>query len=471
MGVIKALLGSAGGVMADQWKEYFMCEALSTDVLVAKGKKKVTGRSSNTKGDENVITNGSVFSVAIGQCAIVLDQGLVTAICADPGEYTYDTSSEPSIFCDSLGKGIIDTFKNIGRRFTFGGVAAKDQRIYYINTKEILNNPYGTQNPVPFRLVDNNIGLDVDITVRCNGAYSYRIADPLLFFSTYSGNVANELRRDDIAAQLKTELLTALQPAFFDISQKGIRYNQLPGCTMELTDALRKALADKWLQKKGIELIEITVNSATIPKEDEDMIKQLQKTAVMRNAGMAAATLTEAQAQAMKDAANNKNGAMMGFMGMNMAQQAGGIDAQSLFNMNAQQQAQQQAQAMAQQQAAANLNAWTCSCGTSNTGKFCTECAKPKPAPAGQWTCSCGATNTGKFCTECAKPKPNADGWTCSCGAVNTGKFCTECAKPRPAGAPIYKCDKCGWTPEDPKNPPKFCPECGDSFDENDIQK
>ena len=471
MGVIKALLGSAGGVIADQWKEYFMCEALSTDVLVAKGKKKVTGRSSNTKGDENVITNGSVFSVAIGQCAIVLDQGLVTAICADPGEYTYDTSSEPSIFCDSLGKGIIDTFKNIGRRFTFGGVAAKDQRIYYINTKEILNNPYGTQNPVPFRLVDNNIGLDVDITVRCNGAYSYRIADPLLFFSTYSGNVANELRRDDIAAQLKTELLTALQPAFFDISQKGIRYNQLPGCTMELTDALRKALADKWLQKKGIELIEITVNSATIPKEDEDMIKQLQKTAVMRNAGMAAATLTEAQAQAMKDAANNKNGAMMGFMGMNMAQQAGGIDAQSLFNMNAQQQAQQQAQAMAQQQAAANLNAWTCSCGTSNTGKFCTECAKPKPAPAGQWTCSCGATNTGKFCTECAKPKPNADGWTCSCGAVNTGKFCTECAKPRPAGAPIYKCDKCGWTPEDPKNPPKFCPECGDSFDENDIQK
>ena len=471
MGVIKALLGSAGGVMADQWKEYFMCEALSTDVLVAKGKKKVTGRSSNTKGDENVITNGSVFSVAIGQCAIVLDQGLVTAICADPGEYTYDTSSEPSIFCDSLGKGIIDTFKNIGRRFTFGGVAAKDQRIYYINTKEILNNPYGTQNPVPFRLVDNNIGLDVDITVRCNGAYSYRIADPLLFFSTYSGNVANELRRDDIAAQLKTELLTALQPAFFDISQKGIRYNQLPGCTIELTDALRKALADKWLQKKGIELIEITVNSATIPKEDEDMIKQLQKTAVMRNAGMAAATLTEAQAQAMKDAANNKNGAMMGFMGMNMAQQAGGIDAQSLFNMNAQQQAQQQAQAMAQQQAAANLNAWTCSCGTSNTGKFCTECAKPKPAPAGQWTCSCGATNTGKFCTECAKPKPNADGWTCSCGAVNTGKFCTECAKPRPAGAPIYKCDKCGWTPEDPKNPPKFCPECGDSFDENDIQK
>ena len=471
MGVIKALLGSAGGVMADQWKEYFMCEALSTDVLVAKGKKKVTGRSSNTKGDENVITNGSVFSVAIGQCAIVLDQGLVTAICADPGEYTYDTSSEPSIFCDSLGKGIIDTFKNIGRRFTFGGVAAKDQRIYYINTKEILNNPYGTQNPVPFRLVDNNIGLDVDITVRCNGAYSYRIADPLLFFSTYSGNVANELRRDDIAAQLKTELLTALQPAFFDISQKGIRYNQLPGCTMELTDALRKALADKWLQKKGIELIEITVNSATIPKEDEDMIKQLQKTAVMRNAGMAAATLTEAQAQAMKDAANNKNGAMMGFMGMNMAQQAGGIDAQSLFNMNAQQQAQQQAQAMAQQQAAANLNAWTCLCGTSNTGKFCTECAKPKPAPAGQWTCSCGATNTGKFCTECAKPKPNADGWTCSCGAVNTGKFCTECAKPRPAGAPIYKCDKCGWTPEDPKNPPKFCPECGDSFDENDIQK
>ena len=465
MGVIKALLGAAGGVMADQWKEYFMCEALSSDTLIAKGKKKVTSRSSNTKGDDNVISNGSVFSVAVGQCAIILDQGLVTAICADPGEYTYDTSSEPSIFCDSLGKGIVDSFKNIDKRFTFGGVAAKDQRIYYINTKEILNNPYGTQNPVPFRLIDNNIGLDIDLTVRCNGIYSYKIVDPILFFSNYSGNIANELKRNDIAPQLKAELINALQPALSHISAKGIRYNQLPGCTLELTEALRKALAEKWQQAKGIELIEITINSATIPKEDEDMIKQLQKTAVMRNAGMAAATLTEAQAEAMKTAAGNKNGAMMGFMGMNIAQQAGGIDAQSLFNMNAQQ------QSMAQQ-SAANINAWTCSCGTSNTGKFCTECAKPKPSTANQWTCPCGTVNTGKFCTECAKPKPNDadEGWTCSCGTINTGKFCKECAKPRPSGAPVYKCDKCGWIPEDPKNPPKFCPECADSFNENDIQ-
>ena len=210
----------------------------------------------------------------------------------------------------------------------------------------------------------------------------------------------------------------------------------------------------------------------TASKEDEDMIKQLQKTAVMRNAGMAAATLTEAQAEAMKTAAGNSGGSTIGFMGMNMAQNAGGIRTDELFRMDAQQRAQEQAVMQTQQQSQVNsANSWTCSCGAVNNGKFCTECAKPKPAPSGQWTCSCGTVNSGKFCTECAKPKPAPSGqWTCSCGTVNSGKFCTECAKPRPASAPVYKCDKCGWVPDDPKNPPKFCPECGDAFNENDIQ-
>ena len=309
--------------------------------------------------------------------------------------------------------------------------------------------------------MDKNIGLDVDITVRCNGVYSYKIADPLLFYTNVCGNVEDEYTRETIDGQLKTEFLNALQPAFAKISEMGIRYSALPGHTMELSDAMNEILTAKWSELRGLAIISVGINSITAPKEDEDMIKDLQRSAVMRDPSMAAATLVGAQAEAMKAAAANESGAMMGFMGMGMAQQAGGTNAQGLFNMGQQQQAQQ----------APAADGWTCACGVVNTGKFCAECAKPKPTPAGQWTCACGAANTSKFCSECAKPRPEeVSGWTCACGAVNKGKFCAECAKPKPAEALLYRCDKCGWEPEDPAQLPKFCPECGDIFDEKDVK-
>lgn len=438
MGLIKAAIGSVGGTLADQWKEFIYCDALPNDILVKKGRKKVSGRSSNTKGSDNVITNGSGIAVADGQCMIIVEKGKIVDICAEPGEFTYDTSSEPSLFCGSLGKGIKNTFKTIGKRFTYGGDTGTDQRVYYINTKELMDNKFGTPNPVPFRVVDANIGLDVDISVRCNGVYSYRIMDPLLFYTNVCGNVADEYVREDIDRQLKSEFLNALQPAFAEISSMGVRYSALPGHTMELCDAMNKALNAKWQGQRGIEIISIGINSVNAPKEDEDMIKELQKTAVFRNPNMAGAAMVGAQADAMRAAASNSGGAMAGFMGMNMAQAAGGLNAQNLFAMGAQQQPVQQAQ--------------------------------PVPAANG-WKCSCGAVNTAKFCSECGKPKPtDANGWTCSCGALNKGKFCAECGKPKPVGQPLYKCDKCGWEPEDPKNPPKFCPECGDIFDDNDVK-
>ena len=465
MGLIKAVIGAAGGTLADTWKEYIVCDAMPSDVLVVKGQNKAGKRSSNTKGSDNIISNGSGIVVADGQCMIIVDQGKIVEICAEPGEYTYDMSSEPSLFAGSLGRSILDTFKEMGKRIAHGGEAANDQRVYYFNTKELLDNKFGTPTPVPFRVVDNNIGLDIDITVRCNGVFSYKIADPILFYSNVCGNVKTAYTREDIDKQLKAEFLAALQPAFAKISEMGVRYSALPGHTMELSDAMNEVLSSKWKETRGLQIVSIAINSISAPKEDEDMIKEMQKTAVYRNANMAGAALVGAQTEAMKTAAGNAGGAMAGFMGMNMAAQAGGVNAQSLFAMG-QQQAQQQAQ-QAQQ-----ANSWTCSCGAVNTGKFCSECAKPKPAPQGSWTCECGATNSGKFCMECGKPKPaSSDGWTCSCGAVNKGKFCMECGKAKPAGAPLYKCDKCGWEPEDPMNPPKFCPECADPFDDNDIQK
>ena len=433
MGLIKALSGAVGGTLADQWKEFFYCDALSSDTLMIKGEKRVSGRSSNTKGNDNIISNGSGIAVADGQCMMIVEQGKIVEVCAEPGEYTYDKSTEPSIFTGPLGKGIIDTFKTIGKRFTYGGDTGKDQRVYYFNTKELIDNKFGTPNPIPFRVVDTNIGLDIDVSVRCSGVYSYKIADPLLFYTNVCGNVEREYTRDTIDGQLKTEFISALQPAFGKLSELGLRPNQIVAHNTDLENAMNSALSAKWGERRGLQVVSIALGSVTLPEEDAELIKKAQHAAILRDPSMGAATLVGAQAEAMKAAAANENGAMMGFMGLGMATQAGGMNAQSLYQMG--QQARQQ---------------------------------QPTPAPAGAWKCKCGATVTGKFCTECGAKKPE-DGWTCpSCGATNKGKFCSECGAKKPEDAPLYRCDKCGWEPEDPAHPPKFCPECGDIFDDKD---
>ena len=423
MGLIKAAMGAAGGVLADQWKEFFYCDAIPENVLAVKGRKKTGKRSSNTKGDDNVISNGSVIAVADGQCMLIVDQGKIVDMCAVSGEYTYDMSSEPSIFTGELGEGIKNVFNNMANRFTFGGEAPKDQRIYYFNTKELIGNKYGTPSPVPFRVVDQRAGIDIDVGIRCFGEYSYHISNPMLFYTNVCGNVSEEYTRDRLDSQLKTELLTALQPAFAKIGENGIRYSQLPGHTLELADALNEVLSKKWRDLRGIEIVSFGVSSVTADEEDEKMLKELQRNAAFMDPTRAAAHLVGSQGDAMKMAANNQGGAAMAFMGMNMAGQAGGMNAQDLYAMGQQQTAQP---------AASQPAGWTCSCGhTGNTGKFCGECGAPKPAPAGEWKCSCGAVNTGKFCGECGKPRP-ADEWTCSCGSVNKGKFCANCGNPRP---------------------------------------
>ena len=465
MGLIKAIAGAAGGVLADQWKEYFYCEALEAEVLMTKGLKRVSGRSSNTKGSDNIISNGSVIAVADGQCMIIVEQGKVVDLCAEPGEYVYDFSTEPSIFCGSLSQGIKDVFKNIGKRFTFGGEPPKDQRVYYFNTKELVGNKYGTAAPVPFRVVDARIGLDVDIAVRCFGEYSYRITNPILFYTNIAGNVGDYYTRENLDSQMKAELLTALQPAFAKISEMGIRYSAVPGHAQELGNILNEELSAKWRDLRGIEIVSFGVSSLKASEEDEKMIKELQRNAALRDPTMAAAHLTGATAAAMQSAAANEGaGTAMAFMGMGMAGNMGG-QAANMFQMGMQQ--QQMNQQMGQQPtpppagpaggvapaapAAPAADAWTCpACGTQGiTGKFCPECGGKKPAPQIPF---------------------DANGWTCAaCGTVNKGKFCAECGAKKPEGVPKYKCDKCGWEPADPTKPPKFCPECGDPFDENDL--
>jgi membrane protease subunit (stomatin/prohibitin family) len=441
MGLLKAAGGALGGVLADQWREFFYCDALPENVIVQKGQKRTSARSSNVRGEDNIISNGSIITVNNGQCMIIVEQGRIVEFCADPGDYVYDMSTEPSLFYGPLGKNIVGTFKRIGQRFTFGGDTGKDQRVYYFNLKEMMNNRFGTANAVPFRVVDKNIGLDVDIAIKCFGEYSYKVENPLLFYTNVSGNVEEPYTRDQMDNQLRAELMNALQPAFAKISELGIRYSALPGHTEEISNALNEVLTEKWRELRGIVIVSVAIQSVKASEEDEQLIKDLQKSAVFRDPTMAAAGLVGAQADAMRAAAANEGaGPFMAFAGMNMAQMAGGGQATQLFQQGAVQPQPVPGSTMV----AAAVPVWKC-----------TSCGK--------------ADNVSKFCGECGSPKPVKDEWQCECGTVNTGNFCHDCGKPRPV-ALHYQCDKCGWEPEDQNNVPKFCPNCGDVFDEKDIK-
>ena len=463
MGLLKAGVGALGGVLADSWRDYFYCESLDADVLVAKGEKRAGGRSSNKKGTDNIISNGSIININDGQCMMIVESGKVVDICAEPGEFVYDTGTEPSIFYGDLGENIKKSFSEIGKRFTFGGEPGKDQRVYFFNTKEITGNKFGTPAAVPFRVtIDESMNYNLSVDLGCNGVYSYKIVDPLLFYTRVVGNVEYTYERSEIDDMLKGSLLDALRPAFAKISAMRIMYSEIPAHTKEVTKALAEELQTEWREMRGIELVAVSINGVSIPDDQRKKITEWEENVMTTNTNIAAARVVGGQTDSMREAAANQGGmgAMGGFFGMNMAQNAGGANAADLFAMGQQQQTQQPQQPAP--------SGWTCSCGQSgNTGKFCMNCGKPQLTENG-WTCSCGVVNTGKFCMNCGKPQLTENGWTCSCGVVNKGKFCQNCGSPKPADAPLYKCDKCGWEPEDPKNPPKFCPECGDIFDDND---
>ena len=389
MGLVRAAGAALSTMMGDQWREYFYCNSLDNDTLMLKGEKRIGPKSSNTNGADNIISNGALIAVNDGQCMIIVEQGAIVEVCAEPGEFVFDSSTEPSIFYGDLGENLVNSFKTFVKRFAFGGDTAKDQRIYYFNTKEIIGNKYGTANPVPFRVLDKNIDLDIEIALRAHGEFTFRLMDPILFYKNLAGNVEKDYKKQEIESQLRSELLTKLQPAFARIAESGVRYYQITAHTDELGQILNELLSKSWGEHYGIEMTAFGISSVTAPEEDIEMIKQLQKNAVYRNATMAAANLTAAQADAMRAAASNEStGPMMAFAGMNMANQVGGFNAGNLYAMGAE-----------QQNAAAAANA--------NTPAGNAESPAPAAAGANDWTCpECGHTgNKGKFCSECGHKK------------------------------------------------------------------
>ena len=418
MGLVRATGAALSTMMGDQWREYFYCNALDNDTLMLKGEKRIGPKSSNTKGADNIISNGALIAVNDGQCMIIVEQGAIVEVCAEPGEFVFDSSTEPSIFYGDLGENLVNSFKTFVKRFAFGGDTAKDQRIYYFNTKEIIGNKYGTANPVPFRVLDKNIDLDIEIALRAHGEFTFRLMDPILFYKNLAGNVEKDYKKQEIESQLRSELLTKLQPAFARIAETGVRYYQITAHTDELGQILNELLSKSWGEHYGIEMTAFGISSVTAPEEDIEMIKQLQKNAVYRNATMAAANLTAAQADAMRAAASNEStGPMMAFAGMNMANQVGGFNAGNLYAMGAE-----------QQNAAAAANANT-PAGNAESSAPAAAASVAGVATASDWTCpKCGHEhNNGKFCSECGTAK--TEDWTCpECGHTgNKGKFCSEC--------------------------------------------
>ena len=396
MGLISAGLGAVGGALADQWKDYFYCEAMDKNVLMTKGVKQSGGRSANYKGSDNIITNGSGIAVADGQAMIIVDDGEVVEFCAEPGRFTWDASSEPSIFTGKLWDSIKETFKLVGKRFGYGGATGHDQRIYYFNTKELLDNKFGTQNPIPFRIVDAKANVDLELAVRCAGVYSYRIADPLLFYTKVVGNVSGEYRREELDLQLRSEFISALQPAFAKLSQMQLRPSEIITHNTELEQAMNEALSQKWGELRGLEVVSVALSTVTMPEEDQERLKMLQTAATLSNPNLGAGYMTASIGTAVNTAAANENGAMAGLMGVGMGLNMGAGQIAGMY-------------AAGQQSGAAPAEGgWICpSCGAQARGNFCSQCGTKKPAAQAEWFCpSCGAANSGNFCSQCGTKKP-----------------------------------------------------------------
>lgn len=410
MGLIKAALAAGSSTLADQWLDYIYCERMEDNVLMRKGTAKKGG--SNTKGTENIITNGSKIVVGEDQFLIVVSDGKIVDFTAEAGYYTFDQGTEPSMFYGGFGKGLIESFKKFGERFTTGGIAPHDQRVYFVNTRHIKGNKFGTSTPIPFR--DSEFGMTVDI--RCYGEYVMQVTDPLAFYHTYGGNIEEDYVIDDnFKDTFLADFLQALQPALAKVAMQKISYDMLPGAVTEISAAVKECLDSTW-GSQGINVIRVSIASATPTDESADAIKAAQGDRLYAmNPAMQGARANAAASEAIKTAAGNEGGAMNGFVGMGMINQGGAMFG---ANMSSQSQAQNQMTEMNvvgggvkepsennEQNSNESIDEVKCpNCGAMITKNFCTECGAKRPEiPAEKFCTNCGnkVDSSAKFCMNC----------------------------------------------------------------------
>lgn len=416
MGIIKAVAGAIGGGLADSWLEVIEPDNMTDTTVAVPGVQVSNKRSSNKRGTNGVISNGSVIHVYPNQMMLLLDGGRIIDYSAEEGYYQVYLSSAPSMFNGELKASVKETFS----RIKFGGQPSASQQVVYINLQEIKGIKFGTRNPLQY--FDNMY--NAELFLRCHGMYSIKITDPLKFFAEAVPRNGGRVDINDINEQYLSEFMTALQAAISQMSVDGVRISTLPSKGMELAKYMSNVLDSEWNESRGMEICSVGISSISYDDESKELINMRNKGAMLSDPGVREGYVQGSIARGMEAAGSNSAGAAQAFMGMGVGMQGAGGFMSTASQTNMAQ--------MAAQQNAANAGGWTCSCGKVNTGKFCAECGKPKPAPSGSWKCQCGAENTGKFCSECGKPKPDDGKWVCGCGSENTGKFCAECGKPKP---------------------------------------
>ena len=395
MGLVRALAAGATTVLSDQWREYFVCDSLDGNVLVRKGEMKTKKRGlfgARNKATEDIVTNGSVIAVNEGQVALMVSDGKIVDFCAEAGYYRWDKTAEPSLFCGDLFRGLVDSFKRVGYRFTFGGDAGSQQRVYYVNTKEILDNKFGTTTPMPY----DDPYYKTALYIRYFGQYTFRIVDPLVFFSSISGNVGSVYTCEDLKATATDEFMTALDSALARLSADGVKFSQLPVRQREIAKYMSDTLDEEWRARRGIEVVSVALTKVTPDEESRKRIEEFDTNVMHASPDAMAGGMAYAQMRAMRDAANNEGGAMQGFMGIGMAAGAMGMRGQETLLSRADELA-------ARKEAASDTKGDYCpECGAVAKGKFCPECGAPR---AVRYTCECGysASRPFKFCPECGK--------------------------------------------------------------------
>lgn len=418
MGLISAAVSSVSGVLSDSWKEVIEPDDMSDSTLLVKGV--AVKKGSNKKGTDNYVSNGSVIHVYPNTLMLLMDGGKIVDYSAQEGYYEVNNSSAPSIFNGELKDSVKETWK----RFQFGGVPSQKQYVYYINTAEIKGIKFGTRNPVNY--FDNFY--NAELFLRAHGSYSIKITDPIKFFTEFAPKGTDRIEIKDLSEQLFNEFMDALQSAINQMSVDGVRISAITSKSRELSKYMADVLDADWNDLRGIEVCSVGLASISYDDESKALINMRNKGAMMSDPTIREGFVQSSVAQGMQAAGSNTSGAANAFMGMGMGMNAAGGFMSAASQTNAAQMAQQQAAQQAAQQNQA-ANGWKCSCGTVNTGNFCSGCGSKKPENT-SWTCSCGTTNTGRFCSNCGSPKPAGE-WVCSCGTNNTGNFCSGCGAKR----------------------------------------
>ena len=418
MGIIKAVFGAVGGGLADQWLEVIESDQMDDTTVFAKGVavRKNDKRSSNTKGTENYVTDGSVIHVYPNQFMLLVDGGKVIDYTAEEGYYTVKNDAAPSLFNGQFGEALKETFQ----RVKYGGVTPKAQQVFFVNLQEIKGIKFGTPNAINY--FDNFY--NSELFLRTHGTYSIKITDPLLFYAEAIPRSATRVDINDINEQYLSEFLEALQAAVNQYSADGQRISFMPSKSRELSKYMNDILDADWKEKRGFEIQSVGIASISYDEESQKLINMRNQGAMLGDPSVREGFVQGAVARGLEAAGSNEGGAMAGFMGMGIGMNAGGGVISAASNANQQQ--------MAAQQPAAPANTWTCACGAVCSGNFCPTCGKAKPAND-EWTCACGTKCSGNFCPTCGKAKPASDEWTCACGAKCKGNFCPTCGQPKPA--------------------------------------